>query len=157
MCTAFTAILLYRHQNKNGDWMTRIGDTLLTTMTSRAPALLKNTHLRAFSKSDNVAVYFYIGRVGGDPNPEVLLSALSSLIPLMEHQTRIWKSKSCLEKRKWSKVKGEVGSCFNAGNLRGCLASKTHRSTCSRRQGRKWQKYLLVPFQYFIFNRTKSN
>ena len=78
-----------------------MGDTLLTTMTSRAPALLKKkTQIRALSKSDNVAVYFYIGRVGGDPNPEVLLSALSSLIPLMEHQTRIWKSKSCLEKRK---------------------------------------------------------
>ena len=72
----------------------------MTAMTSRAPAVLKNTYIRALSKSDKVAVYFYIGRVGGDPNPEVLLSALSSLIPLMEHQTRIWKSKSCLKKRK---------------------------------------------------------
>ena len=78
-----------------------MGDTLFTAMTCRAPAVLKkNTYIRALSKSYKVAAYFYIGRVGGDPNPEVLLSALSSLIPLMEHQTRIWKSKSCLEKRK---------------------------------------------------------
>ena len=141
MCTAFTAIMLCRHQNKNGVWMTGMGDTLFTAMTCRAPAVLKkNTYIRALSKSYKVAAYFYIGRVGGDPNPEVLLSALSSLIPLMEHQTRIWKSKSCLEKRKWKWSK--VGSCFNAGNLRGCLASKTHRSTCSRRQGRKWQSWV---------------
>ena len=85
-----------------------MGDTLLTAMmTSRAPAVLKNTKNRALSKSDNVAVYFYIGRVGGDPNPEVLLSALSSLIPLMEHQTRIWKSKSCLGKKKVKVIKSE--------------------------------------------------
>ena len=78
----------------------------------------------------------------------------------MEHQTRIWKSKSCLEKRKWkwSKVKEKFVLVSKQEIWEVALHLRHIGALVAGGRGANGNlEYLLVPFQYFIFNRTKLN